>query len=133
MSWSIGFDRHWNRDIGYGVPAFCDHPKCSKRIDRGLAFVCAGGEPHGGDGCGLYFCAKHLSGYRRRLGSCCCRCERNRPPYKAKPDHPRWIHHKLTDESWEEWRADNPVEVTAMSQLPDGLPTLRMSNDPKDL
>ena len=30
MGWSIGYDNNWNRDIGYGVPAFCDHPKCDK-------------------------------------------------------------------------------------------------------
>jgi len=49
MGWSIGFDSSWNRDIGYGVPAYCDHPKCSKKIDRGLSYVC-GGEPYGGGG-----------------------------------------------------------------------------------
>lgn len=31
MSWVIGFDSNWNRDIGYGVLAFCDHPGCKKR------------------------------------------------------------------------------------------------------
>ena len=56
MSWSIGFDSNWNRDIGYGVPAYCDNPKCNKEIDRGLSYVC-GGEAFGGEkGCGLYFC-----------------------------------------------------------------------------
>ena len=44
MGWSIGFDRRWNRDIGYGVPATCDQPGCGADIDRGLAFVC-GGDP----------------------------------------------------------------------------------------
>ena len=44
MGWSIGFDTRWNRDIGYGVPAYCDHPGCNKEIDRGLSHVC-GGEP----------------------------------------------------------------------------------------
>jgi hypothetical protein len=55
MSWALGFDGNWNRDIGYGVPSYCDHPKCSAKIDRGLAYVCCGQEPYGGDGCGLYF------------------------------------------------------------------------------
>src|SRR4051812_7048849 len=27
MGWSIGYDSNWQRDIGYGVPAFCDHPQ----------------------------------------------------------------------------------------------------------
>lgn len=26
MGWSIGYDDKWFRDIGYGVPAYCDHP-----------------------------------------------------------------------------------------------------------
>ncbi|HEV7521417.1 MAG TPA: hypothetical protein VGP89_09990, partial [Candidatus Angelobacter sp.] len=60
MGWSLGFDSNWQRDIGYGVPAYCDHPKCNKKIDRGLSYVC-GGEPYGGElGCGLYFCSEHL-------------------------------------------------------------------------
>ena len=107
MGWSLGYDPTWSRDIGYGVPAYCDHPKCDKEIDRGLGCVC-GGEPYGGDrGCGLFFCDRHGGG---RL---CPRCAAYRPtPYKRiKPDHPRWIHHKLTDASWSEWRADNPREV----------------------
>ena len=59
MGWSLGFDDNWNRDIGYGVPAICDHPECNKEINRGLAHVC-GDEPYGGDdGCGLYFCDEH--------------------------------------------------------------------------
>ena len=28
MGWSIGYDTNWKRDIGYGVPAKCDHPRC---------------------------------------------------------------------------------------------------------
>lgn len=53
MSWAIGYDENWKRDVGYGVPAICDHPGCNEKIDRGLAFVC-GGEPMGGEkGCGL--------------------------------------------------------------------------------
>jgi len=60
MSWSIGYDSNWKRDIGYGVPATCDFPGCGKSIDRGLSCVC-GGEPYGGErGRGLYFCGDHL-------------------------------------------------------------------------
>src|SRR5687767_8726286 len=103
MSWAIGFDSHWQRDIGYGVPAFCDHPKCDKEIDRGLSYVC-GGEPYGGErGCGLYFCGEHLW----NPGQLCNRCwRRTRKPYTPKPEHPRWLHHKATHESWAAWRAE---------------------------
>lgn len=97
MGWSIGYDDHWKRDIGYEVPAFCDEPGCLAEIDRGLAYVCCDSEPRGGDdGCGLYFCDKHR-------GS---ECTHN--GYLAKGDHPDWIKHKLTDSSWEEWRTDHP-------------------------
>lgn len=103
MSWSIGFDTHWNRDIGYGVPAFCDHPGCHAEIDRGLSYVC-GGEPYGGDnGCGLYFCGEHGG------GDLCSRCREGKDPFKAKPDHLEWIAHKATDPSWEQWRRKQAV------------------------
>jgi hypothetical protein len=105
MSWSIGFDENWQRDIGYGVPAYCDHPRCNEIIDRGLAHVCADQEPYGGDhGCGLYFCAKHQD-FRRRCPKC------------ARYDHhPDWIQHKLTDPSWERWRGENPRWVKEQSK-----------------
>ncbi len=108
MGWSIGFDGTWNRDIGYGVPAYCDHPDCNEQIDRGLSYVCDG-EPFGDNrGCGLYFCQKH------RQVHICERCAKNEKPFDAKPDHPLWINHKLTDESWEQWRQENPEEVERM-------------------
>ena len=117
MGWSIGYDPDWNRDIGYGVPAYCDHPRCNAEINRGLSYVC-GGEPYGGEaGCGLYFCEEHRSGYRRTRDGrdfydLCPRCAAYRAPYKhLKPDHPRWIEHKLTDPSWAKWRQDNPDAV----------------------
>lgn len=118
MGWSIGFDTSWNRDVGYGVPAFCDHPKCKAEIDRGLSYVC-GGEPFGGEhGCGLYFCGKHrYFRYARSNHNRCSRCTNYRPPFTPKPDHPRWIQHKLTDESWAAWREENPEEVAKMKEM----------------
>jgi hypothetical protein len=109
MGWQVGYDWNWRRDIGYGVPAVCDFPRCNEEIDRGLGFVCCDEEPYGGDrGCGLYFCEKHMKGGR------CSRCTNYRPPFNAKPDHPDWIAHKLTDESWAAWRAENPEKVAAL-------------------
>jgi len=107
VSWSIGYDAHWGRDIGYGVPAWCDHPRCRREIDRGLSYVC-GGEPKGGDrGCGLYFCGQHLSGrWGLGVGTRCSRCRHGKPPFAPKGDHPRWLHHKATDDSWAAWRAE---------------------------
>lgn len=114
MSWAIGFDEHWHRDIGYGVPASCDHPGCGVEIDRGLSYVC-GGEPYGGErGCGLYFCTAHLF-LSVRLPQLCTRCLRRRSPYKPTADRPIWIEHKLTHESWRHWRDANPDEVARMT------------------
>ena len=123
MGWSIGYDSNWKRDIGYGVPATCDHPGCGKEIDRGLSYVC-GGQAHGGDfGCGLFFCEEHRSYYTKRLPGItvgvrlCARCGKRSKagPFKSTPDVPEWINHKLTDESWAPWRAENPEAVTAMA------------------
>lgn len=118
MGWAIGFDSNWNRDIGYGVPAKCDHPSCNKSIDRGLSYVC-GGEPYGGeDGCGLYFCSNHLAlGVEGKTRQVCECCENGRAPFDAKPDIKRWTKHKLTDPSWQQWRDENPNAVKAMSNL----------------
>jgi hypothetical protein len=110
MGWSIGFDSNWNRDIGYGVKAYCDSPKCNKVIDRGLAYVCSG-QPRGGErGCGLYFCSEHLFFHTFRdcpeEGPYCIRCCTYKDPYKPKPEHPDWIKWKMTDDSWAKWREE---------------------------
>lgn len=100
MGYSVGYDDNWKRDIGYGVPAICDHPDCDKAIDRGLGYVCAEQEPYGGgNGCGLFFCGKH-SNY---LGQC-ERCENGQDPFEPSPDTEEWVKHKMTHPSWEQWR-----------------------------
>lgn len=114
MGWSIGYDNNWKRDIGYGVPAYCDFPGCKEVIDRGLSYVC-GGDPYGGDhGCGLFFCSKHLCYHKFRDGETvqiCPRCDKYKTPYSPKPEHPDWLIWKLTHKSWKEWREENPKEV----------------------
>lgn len=103
MSWAVGYDDRWQRDIGYGVPALCDYPGCGVSIDRGLAHVC-GGDAYGGEkGCGLFFCGKHLQ-YARGCFQMCERCATRRKPFTPTPDTYEWVHHKHTDESWQEWR-----------------------------
>lgn len=117
MSWAVGYDSNWHRDIGYGVPATCDRPGCGAAIDRGLACVC-GGMPYGGEkGCGLYFCGEHLTGTRQVDGHSvwvCGRCDKNRKPYDPTPDTREWLEWKLADESWGPWREENPEAVAAM-------------------
>lgn len=110
MGWSIGYDETWQRDIGYGVPAWCDHPDCTEKIDRGLSYVCCDQQPYGGDeGCGLYFCSAHSN----VNGLCEC-CEQGVTPFEAKPDHPAWIEWKLTHASWADWRAANAELVKVL-------------------
>lgn len=116
MTWSIGFDTKWHRDIGYGVPAVCDHPGCGAAIDRGLSYVC-GGALHGGySGCGLFFCGPHRmpAGADRAFVELCQACARGIAPFEATADVPEWITHKLTHESWQRWRDQNPEEVQRM-------------------
>jgi hypothetical protein len=112
MSWAIGFDTRWQRWIGYGVPAYCDHPDCNEVIDRGLSYVCGNEEPYGGDlGCGLYFCGKHGA------GGLCDQCLDQKPPFTPKPEHPDWVQHQQTDPSWAEWRKEqNERAMLAESQ-----------------
>ena len=115
MGWSIGYDTTWHRDIGYGVPATCDHPGCGAEIDRGLAHVCANQQPYGGDdGCGLYFCEKHLGGFRGKCERCDADVDQLPLPFDPTPDVPRWLRHKLNDPSWQQWRDENPAEVAQL-------------------
>jgi hypothetical protein len=128
MGWSIGYDDKWERDIGYGVPAVCDHPECNEEIDRGLAYVC-GGQPYGGDkGCGLFFCSKHRQFREFDDGEHAQVCERcaddEAEIFDAKPDVPQWIRWKLEHESWQEWRDENPAEVAALRARVSQHPTV---------
>jgi hypothetical protein len=120
MGWSIGYDSKWDRDIGYGVPAICDHPDCNEEIHRGLAYVCANQEPYGGSGCGLYFCSVHLSHHRKGVGRCCQRCAEDQKPFDPKPDVKDWVKWKLTDNSWWKWRKENPQKVSEMKAMLEG-------------
>lgn len=115
MTWAVGYDERWKRDIGYGVPATCDHPGCGAKIDRGLAYVC-GGEPYGGEhGCGLFFCDEHmLLPLDGKVIQFCERYADGQEPFEPTPDVPQWINHKLTHESWAEWRTENPAEVSKL-------------------
>lgn len=126
MGWAVGEDTRFGmeRDIGYGVPAICDHPGCNEPIDRGLGYVC-GGEPYGGDeGCGLFFCGSHLAHYRMVKSeladdrhsdlieegwsrAICEKCAAEEPHFDLKPDVHEWILWKAYHPSWRGWRREN--------------------------
>lgn len=71
MGWgNCGTDSK-GRPIGYAFEATCDHPGCTKEIDRGLAYACGG--MHGEDeySCEGYFCDEHLY-YSEKAEECLC-------------------------------------------------------------
>jgi len=106
MSWDVGYDDRWQRWVGYGVPAWCDHPGCYEKIHRGLAYIC-GGDIYGGDeGCGLFFCYKHLFFSDRSRHQLCERCCVGEKPFNPSLDTDEWVEHQMTDPSWAEWRAE---------------------------
>lgn len=124
MGWSIGYDSNHKRDIGYGVPAVCDHPDCNAEIDRGLSYVC-GGEPYGGEhGCGLYFCGNHREfteipvcddpNVEGDYANLCERCVKGEDHFPLKPDVQEWRDWKRTDPSWAQWREENPEEAAKL-------------------
>lgn len=130
MGWSIGYDNNWERDIGYGVPSICDQPGCGKDIDRGLSYVC-GSDPYGGDhGCGLYFCEDHRFSARRkgRFLDLCDRCCNGEEPYKPTPDTLVWLDWKLKDDSWQQWRDENPDQVAAIKTTIEQTPNLSITS-----
>jgi len=79
MGWGCCGTDDLGREIGYSIPASCDHPGCDTTIHRGLAYCCGG--MHGGQGhhdekldvwlgCGGYFCYDHLSASGNLCPSC---------------------------------------------------------------
>ncbi|MFJ5070211.1 hypothetical protein ACIQC7_27760 [Kitasatospora sp. NPDC088556] len=46
-------------EAGYNITAPCDRTGCTIQISRGLDALC-GNEPGGDDGCGGFFCDRHL-------------------------------------------------------------------------
>lgn len=106
MGWSIGYDHIWCRDIGYGVPAYCDFPGCNEEIDRGLSYKC--GNDQCDFECNLFLCSNH-----QYVSYCCDDCTVSA---KTK-EHPDWIRHKLNDPSWKQWRDENPDEVVRLHNM----------------
>jgi hypothetical protein len=110
MGWALGYDFNWQRDVGYGVPAVCDHPDCEEVINRGLGYVCCKEQVYGGDeGCGLFFCIKH-----RDIQGKCERCQDGKPPFQPKLDSIPWVKWKLTNDTWGQWRKANPDLVAEL-------------------
>ncbi len=117
LYWAIGYDEHWNRDIGFDVPAICDHPDCEKAIHRGVEHVC-GSEPYGGDsGCGLYFCEDHLElktlDASKESTALCAQCSSGKEPFEPTPDTKEWVDYKETSHYWAGWRTYHQGKVSS--------------------
>lgn len=110
MGWAVCWCSEWKRDVGYGVPAYCDYPGCTEEIDRGLGYACT--ENHYGmndESCGRYYCSTHeCAEWNEETEERICGHDDDN---HISEDHPRWIHHKLTDETWGPWRDENPEWV----------------------
>jgi hypothetical protein len=110
------------RWCGYGVPATCDFPRCGAAIDRGMDYCC-GGEPQAEKGCGLYFCSNHLwISATDDDPQMCERCCDEEPPFEPTPDTAEWAEHVTTDDSWAQWREENPEAAAAMAALNPKIP-----------
>lgn len=117
------------RDAGYGVVAYCDHPGCFVTIDRGIGYACCDNPSHTAS-CGGFYCEDHRYKYvyedeiedmdpeeLARLGLSkgdtahdldgILRCTHE--PIESK-DHPVWAAHVATDETWAEWRSKCPEQ-----------------------
>ena len=125
MGWAVG--EREGRHIGYGVPAICDYPECGVKLDRGLSYACGGGVTGDFDNCGRFFCDDHMSypyaddENETELSNypVCERCEamlkgdETAVAFDPTPDSEEWAEWVLTDESWAQWRRENPRQVEA--------------------
>jgi hypothetical protein len=103
----MGYSVYWSnrRWQGYGVPAYCDYPECKNEIDRGLGYQ---HEDDKENGTPSVFCCSDHQTYNYD---------------EFNPDltieHPEWIEHVLTDDSWDEWRKENPELVNKYQKYKD--------------
>lgn len=116
MGYAVYFDNRW---AGYGVPAECDMPDCHTLIDRGLGYKCeetsdSFEDPETGietqfalGGCGLFFCSEHLY----------LDCLVDHVGVEPKDELPAFMLFQLTDESWAQWRVEEPRQVARYEKV----------------
>lgn len=128
---TIDHNNNVSRWAGYGVPAYCDHPGCTALINRGMGYACCN-DPSHTQSCGGFYCSDHQDQYvmvdeledmtDQQLetlgidrsatdsdGDGIVKCTHG--PLDGSKEHPDWLNHILTDQSWEEWRKENPDQV----------------------
>ena len=93
----MGYGVYWanGRWQGYEIPAFCDYPGCKEEIDRGMGW-------------------QHQEDEEEPPSVFCC-LDHTLEPIELfeveEKEHPEWLKHILTDESWKEWRNKEPEIV----------------------
>ena len=111
MGWAVGWDFDHGRHRGYGVPAYCDAKGCSVEIDRGLGYVCECWRCYDEEddlSVTTFVCGEHT----------CADVD-----WADVPEHPTWLEHVLTDDSWEQWRTENPARVLAYREALSEIPS----------
>lgn len=103
MGYSVGWDSTHRRWKGYGVPAYCDADGCTAEIDRGMGYGCECDECSEDGFPDVFLCGEH--GHEDVTDP------------SARPEHPDWIAHLLTDRSWAVWREENPEKVAALTRV----------------
>lgn len=103
------------------MPAWCDaYTKgCRTEIDRGLGYVCDAHIDAKDDSADdeqfdpldhpIFVCGEH---------TCADVDEADLPP-----EHPEWVEHISTDDSWAQWRADYPERLARLTATPTPPPT----------
>jgi len=109
MGWSVCWCDEHKRWVGYGVVAYCDHKGCIEKIDRGLGYACT--ENHFGmndASCGRYFCQAHtMYDYDEKTDEQICGHNNDH----ISDEHPEWLNHIMTDDSWSEWREKEGIQI----------------------
>lgn len=117
MGYGVGF--RGGRWIGYAVPAECDWPDCHEMIHHGMGHQCdkhytdEDGEEIEDEGCDLYFCGEHLYGLHDDI--------------QQKPDSPRWLWWIVNEDSWAQWRKENPETLKSyQEEIKDFVPDAKL-------
>jgi hypothetical protein len=100
MGYAVYFVSDTYRWQGYAVPGVCDVVGCEEVINLGLGYKCDG------DDCWLCFCGEHNDGH-----------DDGHDEILPKLNVQEWIDWMLADESWAQWREENPRRVELMRGL----------------
>lgn len=92
----MGYSVYWanERWQGYGVTAPCDFIGCNEEIHRGLGWQII--EDEDNEVPNFFGCNKHDYQPLKKF------------EINLEKESKEWLNHVLTDDSWKEWRLENP-------------------------